>query len=368
MSIPKHIAIFLPSLRGGGAERVMLTFANELVNQGLKIDLVLVNTNGPYLKDVDKRIKVVDLGCNRQFKAIFGLISYIRKNKPSAIFSALVTTNVIAASTRFFLRTKFKIIISERAVSSMALRDISFPQRKIFPKLIKFFYCFADAIIAVSNGVKEDLEKNFMIPSHMIKVIYNPINFEEIQKKKEELVIHPVFNNSNEKIIISVGRLTKQKNFKLLISAFATVNENIPSTMIILGEGDLKETLIKHATKLKVQKKVHFLGFVDNPFAWMARADLFVLSSNYEGLPGSLLQAMACGIKVVSTDCPSGPAEILQGGKWGRLVPVNDTNALTVAMMNSLKDKVPPDVSRRANHFTIKKAMQSFNKLLEELQ
>lgn len=367
MSIFKHIAIFLPSLGGGGAERVMLNFANELVDQGLKIDLVLVSANGPFLKDIDQRIRVIDLGCKRQLNSTFSLISYIRKNKPSAIFSALVTTNIIALTTKVFLRTKFKVIISERAVSSIALKHIGFPQRYILPKLIKLFYRRADAIIAVSNGVKEDLEKKFMIPGHLIKVIYNPVNYDEILLKKNKSIVHPVFRNSKEKIIISVGRLTKQKNFKLLISAFAAVNENISSTMIILGEGDLKKTLIQHAVKLRVEQKVHFLGFVDNPFAWMARADLFVLSSDYEGLPGSLLQAMVCGTKVVSTDCPSGPAEILQGGKWGRLVPVNDKNALTCAMINALKEKFSPDVSKRANYFSIKKAMQSFNKLLEQL-
>ena len=229
---------------------------------------------------------------------------------------------------------------------------------------MRLAYPFADAIVAVANGVKRDLIQNYKVPGNKIKVIYNPVVTDELISLSQEEFYHQWFQDNNVPVIVAVGRLTSQKNFKLLINAFAKVSEILDSRLVILGEGEMRGELEALVDDLNIGSKVELPGFAGNPYVWLKNASLFVLSSDYEGLPGTLIQAMACGVPVVSTNCPSGPDEILENGKWGRLVPTGNLSALETAIIQTLQDKKHPDVKFRAKFFSIKNATDAYIEVL----
>ena len=360
----KKVAIFLPSLMGGGAEKVMVILANSLIERGISVDLVLVNATGPYLKNVDSKVNVVNLDSARQITSLIPLINYIKSQKPKIMLSVLTSANIIAIFARIFSRTSFKLVISERAVTSLAVKDNKLLIAKVFPFLMRLAYPFADAIVAVANGVKRDLIQNYKVPGNKIKVIYNPVVTDELISLSQEEFYHQWFQDNNVPVIVAVGRLTSQKNFKLLINAFAKVSEILDSRLVILGEGEMRGELEALVDDLNIGSKVELPGFAGNPYVWLKNASLFVLSSDYEGLPGTLIQAMACGVPVVSTNCPSGPDEILENGKWGRLVPTGNLSALETAIIQTLQDKKHPDVKFRAKFFSIKNATDAYIEVL----
>lgn len=361
----KKVSIFLPSLGGGGAEKVMMILANSFVQRGVSVDLVLAEANGPYLQNLHKNVKVVNLRSSRQINSLIPLIKYIRLNNPPVMLSALTSANLILIFARLLSRTSFRLVISERAVSSLALADNKLLRVKFVSFLVRLFYPLADLIVAVANGVAKDLVKNYGISPQKIKVIYNPVVSQDLISLSKENVDHKWFRNRNVPVILAVGRLTSQKNFTLLINAFSKVINTIDARLVILGDGELKDDLEALVNKLHISHKVEFPGFVKNPYAWLRNSSLFVLSSNYEGLPGTLIQAMACGAPVVSTDCPSGPSEILENGKWGRLVPTGDLSALVAAIIDTLQDKKKPDVEFRAEFFSIRNGTNAYLEALE---
>ena len=360
----KKLSIFLPSLMGGGAERVMVVLANEFIARGFSVDLVLAKAVGPYLADLHPAVQIIDLDAKRLILSIGPLIKYIRRERPRVMLSALVSANIIAVISRALSRWRFRLVISERAVSSVALRDNPLFRAKLMPFLMRLTYFRADKIIAVASGVENDLVENFKLSRDKISVIYNPVVTSRLIELSREEVNHEWFDNEHVPVIISAGRLTSQKNFNLLIRSFALLSETQNARLVILGSGELLNDLQQLAVDLKVIDKILFAGFVDNPFSWFRKASLFVLSSDYEGLPGALIQAMACGTPVVSTDCPSGPREILENGRWGRLVPVGDVSALSKAMCNTLLQKNNPLVTTRAQFFDVCHGVDSYGKAL----
>jgi glycosyltransferase involved in cell wall biosynthesis len=361
----KKISIYLPSLLGGGAERIMVILANEFAMRDIQVDLVLSKAIGPYLKDVQPNIRIVNLNAKRLIYSIIPLIRYIRKEKPKVMLSALNSSNIIAVIARNISGIRFKLVISERAVSSVALKDNPLIRAKFIPLLIKVFYKKADAIIAVSAGVADDLVSQYNQSRDKISVVYNPIVTNQLIKLSNEKFSHKWFRNKEVPVILAIGRLTSQKNFVLLLDAFSLLLETNDARLVILGEGESKNNLIEQVSRLKLKDKVIFPGFETNPFKWMKNASLFVLSSDYEGLPGTLIQAMACGTPVVSTNCQSGPKEILENGKWGRLTPVGDVRLFAKAMVDTLAEKKHPDVKQRAQYFNVTNGVNGYLKVLD---
>ena len=366
----KHIALFLYSMGGGGAERVMLNLAIEFAKLKYKVDLVLVTKKGPYLKQVPKNVRIVSFFIpSRKFRTLFSVIPllfYLRKEKPDTLIAASISCNVIAVMAKILSRSQVKIVIGVHNTFSIDRQKLGFLKRLIMSRLVYSLYPRADAIIAVSKGVADDLSRAINIPRQKIKVIYNPIvNSEVYRKVKEEEIDHSYFSDSSLKVIIGVGRLTEQKDFPTLIKAFAKVRQKINSKLIILGEGKDRKKLEKLIQNLNLEKDVSLPGFVDNPYAYMARSDVFVLSSRWEGLPTVLVEAMACGAPVVSTNCKSGPAEILENGKYGKLVPVGDVDALAEAIWKTLKNPLSSDILReRAKNFSVEKAVSEYLKVI----
>jgi len=357
------VALFLPSLRGGGAERVMVNLARGFAERGLAVDLVLARAEGPYLAEVPSSVRAVDLGARRVLYALPGLLRYLRRERPHAMLSALNHANVVAIWAWLLSGVETRLVVSEHSTLSRSTENASSLRRRFIPLLIKRFYPRTDAVVTVSRGVAEDLVAQTRLPAEKVKVIYNPVVTPELFAKAEEPLDHPWFRPGEPPVIVGVGRLTAAKDFPTLLRAFALVRQDRPARLVILGEGEDRPELETLVRELGVERDVALPGFVDNPYKYMKRAAVFVLSSQWEGFGMVLVEAMALGTPVVSTDCPSGPAEILEGGKWGRLVPVGKPGQLAGAIMAVLKGE-RCDPSPRVSSFSIEAITDEYIQLL----
>ena len=334
-----HISVYLPNLSGGGAERVAVHIANALTAQGENVDLVLTQAKGPYLNTVDNRVNVIDLQCSNRFstlKSLPKLISYLKNKKPEVVFSTLFRANVIVSLALKLSAVKARLIVRHP--------NMLYPQKnsgdKLYAKIIKKLAIrsaqSADLVVVTSQTMKEELLSLAKFDVEKVKVIPNPVPIPDIQKKAQAEPIHEWFKNKNKPIVLSVGRLTMQKNYTTLIKAFALVKKEVDARLVILGDGEERKKLELLVNELGINDSVSMPGFVDNPYAYMSRADVFVLPSLWEGFPNVLVEAMACNTPVIATDCPGGSAEILDNGKWGVLVINNNIDNLSEAIKKSL--------------------------------
>ena len=337
---PKKVALFLPSLRGGGAERVMVNLARSFVEQGVRVDLVLARAEGPYLSQVPPDVRIVDLRAPRVLASLPGLVRYLRRERPVAMLSALDHANVVALWARRLAAVQVRMVISVHSTMSIVSSRTPSLRVKLRPILARLFYGWADAVVAVSQGVADDLVPLTGLPTEKVHVIYNPVVSNEVFVKAEEPLRHPWFFPGEPPVVLSVGRLSEAKDYPTLIRAFALVRQDVQARLMIIGEGEERGKLEKLARELGLQNDVALPGFVANPYKYMKQAAMFVLSSRWEGFANVLVEAMAVGAPVVATDCASGPSEILEGGKWGRLVPVGDVYSLARAILDTLKN--PP--------------------------
>jgi len=343
MSTPKcRISIFLPAMFGGGAERTMLNIAEGIAARGYAVDLVLVRSEGPFLAEVPPSVRIVDLHASRDLLSLPALVRYLRRDQPEALLSGL-HTNIIAVWARRLARVPVRVVVSERNTLSSKVQHYSGDLRmRLMPLLIRRFYPWADHIVAVSRGVADELTGVAGIPGEKIRVIYNPVVTPELQVKVKAVLEHPWFEPGAPPVILSAGRLTAQKDFPTLIRAFAKVREIHNARLLILGEGEERTALETLVRQLELTKDISLPGFVLNPYPFMVRARLFVLSSRWEGLPGVLIEAMFCGTLLISTDCPGGAREILRDGEYGQLVPVGEVAALSRAIEDALVGKISP--------------------------
>lgn len=360
----RAIALYLPSLRGGGAERAMVTLANGFAERGYAVDLVLAKAEGPFLPEVARKVRIVDLGARRVVSSLPGLVRYLRRERPRAMLSALNHANVIALLARRLAGVPTRLVVSERAHLSSSLGSAPSLRGRLMPWFMRRTYPWADGVVAVSAGVADDLAQAIGLPRQRIAVVYNPVVTDEVLVGAEAPLDHPWFAPGEPPVVLSAGRLTMQKDFGVLLRAFAHLRAQRPARLMILGEGELRPELESLTQQLGIHADVALPGFRDNPYAYMRRAAVFVLSSRFEGLPNALIQAMACGTPVVSTDCPSGPAEILEDGQWGRLVPVGDAAALAEAILATLAETNPPDVARRARDFGVDQAVDGYLRVM----
>lgn len=353
-----RLAFFLPSLRGGGAERVTVNLLKGLAKEGLSLDLVLVKAEGPYLSELPDSIRVIDLHSRRVMSSVPGLIRYLRKERPAVLVSAMVHANLAALLARRLAGGHTKLAVVDHSTLSQASAQSSSRKEKLMmPFLARRWYRWADGIGAVSQGVADDLARVTGISGNKIRVLYNPVVREELFIHAREDVPHPWLHDlGHEKsglneisvpLIIAIGRLTRPKDFSTLIRAIAELRNNRDARLMILGEGEERDALALLTKELGVDDCVQMPGFAANPYAYLARASLFVLSSQWEGLPTVLIEALALGVPVVATDCESGPREILANGRYGRLAPVNDSTALAAQMLAALEQS-KSDVPREA--------------------
>jgi glycosyltransferase involved in cell wall biosynthesis len=358
------IAIYLPSLRGGGAERSILTLANAFAARGLAVDLVLAKAAGPFLHEVGQGVRLIDLNSRGVLASLPGLIQYLKQVKPVSVLSALSHANVIAVLARGLAGVSTRLVLSERNTLSSSITGGASVAARLLPYLMRIAYRQADAVIAVSKGVADDLAGSIDLSRERITVIYNPVVTEELLFRSKCPLDHPWFSPQEPPVLLAAGRLTAQKDYPTLLRAFARLRRHRVLRLVILGDGPDRKTLESMANELGVANDVCLPGFVTNPFNWMRKSAVFVLSSRWEGLPGVLIQAMACGTPVVSTNCPSGPSEVLENGRWGRLVRVGDDEGLANAISGTLDDQNRPDVAARANAFGAENAVNRYLELL----
>jgi len=358
------LAIFLTCLAGGGAERAIINLTHGLVAKGIKIDVVLVEATGVFLPLLPPEVRVVDLGCKRLISSLPALVRYLQREKPKAMLSVLEDTNIVALWGRALAGVSTQLVVSVHNNISQESQNSTQLKRRFTPYLVRWFYPWADEVVVVSQGIADDLA-GLGLSSKNIKVIFNPIVTPEIFEKFQEPVDHPWFKPGSPPVILSVGRLEKQKDYGTLIRAFAKVQQQRPARLMILGEGKdrpLLEALIK---ELGISESVALPGFVPNPYPYMAAATVFVLSSLFEGLPSVLIEAMAAGIRLVSTDCESGPKEILSNGLYGKLVAVGDVPGIVEAIISSLDEPVDLEALRqRSADFSIEKVSTQYQKVL----
>jgi glycosyltransferase involved in cell wall biosynthesis len=348
------IAIFLHHLGGGGVERVMVNLMQELVNLNIPVDLVIVSLTGPHVTAVPRQVRIVNLNKQRVSRAIWPLAQYLKREKPTALLTALTHTNVAAVLANVLSGTRTPVVVSERNHISLWYKRGQHPLLvRLSHRLRPWAYRRTHAIISISNGVGDDLARLTGIDRQRIVTIYNPTVTPDMLARSQEPVDHPWFAPGQPPVILGVGRLVDQKNFPLLLDAFHQVRQQRQARLVILGEGENRSALEAQIRRLGIEQDVLLPGFVANPYAWMKHSSVFVLSSDFEGLGNVLIEAMACGTSVVSTACPSGPEEILNHGQVGRLVPVNDQPALTAAILETLEHPQDPQaLMERARVFS----------------
>jgi glycosyltransferase involved in cell wall biosynthesis len=331
----------LPSLRGGGAERVVVTLLHHLDRRRFEPHLVLVEAVGPYLAHLPSDVEVHALAAPRMRRAVPGLLRVIRRVRPAVIVStqgymnlALLLMRPLFRGTRLVVRE----VIGERYLENSRFQPLFY---RLYLRMVRG----ADRIVVQSDAVRAEMEARIdAAPGHVVR-IYNPVDTEHINGHLAHLRGAPAQYEGAPPHVVAAGRLGHQKGFDLLLDAFAGVRHVLGrGTLTILGEGPDRAALESRAAALGIASVVRFLGFQENPFAYFAAADLFVLSSRYEGLPNVLLEALACGCPAVACDCPHGVREIVRDGVNGLLVPPENVDALRTAMLRLLQD---PEERRR---------------------
>ncbi len=356
------VALFLPSLAGGGAERVFVDLASEFAARGLCVHLVLASAEGPYLADVSDAVRLVDLEAPRMLRALPRLVRYLRAERPAAILSALDHANIVALLARRLAGGATRCVISMRSVPTEVYRRDGSVGSRILLRLMKVAYRFADAIVANSHAVALDLSRLLRIPVDEIDVIYNPLNLVRIEEESRAPLAHEWLADGAPPVILGVGSLAPLKDFATLVRAFAILRSRRECRLVILGEGPEREHLASVAKQASVAGDVLMPGFVPNPFAWMRRSRVFVSSSVTEGCPNALMQALAIGMAIVSTNAVGGSAEILENGRWGRLVPVGRPGAMAAAMNECLESGPIPRARERASEFSHERVAGSFSR------
>jgi glycosyltransferase involved in cell wall biosynthesis len=379
----------------------MLRTAKALLDRDLRVDLVLCELQGPLVEDIPLRTRVIELqpapmllarayalaadpaGFRAMLRPVLlgwkpphrlsylpGLVRYLRSARPNGLLAALSTPNLLAVWARCLTGGKTRIVISERDTLSTAISGSRAWRRRHLPPLLARTYPMADGIVAVSNGVADDLAACTGIPRHRITTVYNPVVGPDLLAKTQQPVSHPWFAPGEPPVILAAGRLHPQKDFATLIRAFARLRAERPLRLVILGAGssgdapyiaDLKA--LPH--QLGVANDVDMPGYSPDVLAYMRQASVFVLSSVHEGLGIVLIEALACGTPVVSTDCPHGPREILDHGRFGPLVPVGDDESMAAAIRTALDDPVAPELLRsHGAMFSIERAVERYLDLM----
>jgi glycosyltransferase involved in cell wall biosynthesis len=343
------IAFFNPALERGGVERTLTRVLNAFAESGHQVDLVYRVAEPAVLDGISSKARLVALPktaspvlrflpprIQTSLQAFPGLVRYLSRERPDVLLS--FQSSSLAVWARKLAGGDTRLIVRESNVPSKAAAHDRRLSAKLTLPLKKWSYPHADAIIANSQAGAKDLARLLRLPQQRVHFIHNPTLHDEIFERAEEPLDDPWFQEGEPPVVLAAGRLAHQKDFHTLIRAFAAVRKEIVARLVILGEGEDRESLEQLAAQLGVAPDVQLPGFVSNPYKYMARASVFVLSSRYEGLANVLIEALGLGTPVISTDCPGGSADLLMDGKAGPLVPIGDSHALADAILSILKN------------------------------
>lgn len=360
-----RIAIFIPSLRGGGVERIMLNLSQGLILRGYAVDLVVAQAGGAYLDQIPSGVRLVDLHASRVLLALPGLTCYLRKEQPMALLCGMDHANLVGLWARSLAGVKTRVVASVHTSVQSSRRAAKGYKRKLLPILMRWYYRHAEAVVAVSAGVGNEVAQIAGLEPGRIRTLYNPVVTPQLLDRAAESVDHPWFRPGEPPVVLAAGHLTKPKDFPTLLKAFTLVAQQSDSRLMILGEGKDRPHLEALVAQLGIADRVSMPGFVPNPYKYMARARIFVLSSSWEGLPSVLVEALAVGTPVASTDCPHGPREILDNGRYGKLVPVGDANQLAQAILSTMQSPVDPSIlQQRAQEFSLERVLDQYLEVL----
>lgn len=348
---PWRLALFLATSGHSGVDRIMKNFIGELAKRPVTVDLLQVQGHGPYLEDVPANVRVVALGTRHVQSSLLRLAHYLRSENPDAFLCDKDRVNRTALLAATMAGYQGRLVVRLGTTVSKNLEGRGFAHRLLQYWSIRRLYTRAYAVAVPSQGAAEDLHAIASFPPGFVRVLPSPVVSDAIHALSQEPIDHPWFASDAAPVILGAGELCERKDFATLLCAFAALSRHTESRLVILGKGKKRAALEKLAQELGIADRVWFPGFVSNPYAYMAKARLFVLSSTCEGLPVVLMEALALGIPVVSTDCPSGPREILEDGRYGPLVPVKSSDRLAEAMAHVLahppgKEKLMAAVSR----------------------
>lgn len=335
-----RIAMFLRYLGGGGADQMMVNLAGGFAKRGAKVDFLLGGAWGPHLWKVPSDVQLVNLNASNSISIVFKLAQYLRQVRPHALLSTLHYNNEIVLLAKQFSGVPTRVVVREANTPSEEARNLKQFKKQITPLLMRCLYPKADGIIAVSRGVADDIAQITGIPIDRMQVIYNPSVTPDVAERAKEPLEHPWFAPGEPPVILGVGKLQTQKGFSTLIRAFAKVRQVRPVRLLILGWGPDRPELEALVRSLGLETDVAMPSHEKNPYAYMSRSSVFALSSAWEGLPNVLIEALSVGLPVVSTDCRSGPAEILDRGRFGELVPVGDSDAMAAAILRVLSGEI----------------------------
>lgn len=349
-----HIAILLPDLHGGGAERLHVLLANHWVAQEIKIDFVLMRRRGDLLGLLHDDIRIIELGVDRIRQVILPFARYLRKTRPNIIIAAMwPLTSVSVLSWRLAGKLGRLYLSDHTQLSISCVWELKIPLWHL-QSVMRLTYPLASGLIAVSEGVKQDMCRLGGFSDSQVRVIYNPSATGITPQPEPESFRKKLWGAGFSHHILTVGELKAQKDHATLIRAFALLPVSLNAKLTILGEGELRAELQALVQQLGLQGRVSLPGFVIDTYAWYLTADLFVLSSRWEGFGNVIVEALECGLPVVSTDCPSGPVEILENGRIGRLVSIEDPAALAASIAESLRNPVDRELLMgRARDFSV---------------
>ncbi|MGE5153734.1 MAG: glycosyltransferase [Bdellovibrio bacteriovorus] len=342
------LTIFASFSGAGGVERMLANLVRGFLDLDQAVELVLVKAEGPHLRHLPPEVRQVRLGANHTQLAAPALARYLRERRPPALLAAKDRAGRTAVLARGLAGTRTPIVLRLGTNLSTAMAGRGVIQRWLRILPIRLLYPRIEHIVAVSQGVAEDTARIARLPPASITVIRNPVITPELAAQAAEPCPHPWLQGGGEPVILAAGRLQHQKDFPTLLRAFARLRAGRTCRLVILGEGRGRSSLEALVQELGLADDVDLPGHQMNPYAFLARASLFVLSSAWEGSPNVLTEALALGVPAVSTDCPSGPSEILDGGRFGPLVPVGDVPALAAAMATTLDHPLPAATLRSA--------------------
>ena len=343
----------------------MLRLAAGMAAEGISVELLLIQQKGEYLDDVPNTIPVHCLDSKSVTSALLPLARYICKRKPSSILAALTHVNVVAILSARLARFKGPVIVSERNHVSSKARDAKGLRDRLSYKLVRYVYPLATKVVAVSKGVAADLKAFSKLSDALVTYIYNPVFDQNLARLTRERPSHAWLRDHIVPVVVAFGRLHPQKDFPMLIRAFDIARSRVSARLIIFGEGQERASLQALIDQSTYPGDIDLAGFTGRPLAEMAAADLLALSSRWEGFPNVLVEGLASGLRIVATNCPSGPEEILDGGRYGCLVPVGDAEAMANGIVQSVL--TPPDreaFQKRAAVVSVQTAVALYAKLL----
>jgi glycosyltransferase involved in cell wall biosynthesis len=355
------VAFYLPQLSTGGVGKMRTHLAREMVARGLGVDFLLGRTDSPYRDTLGAEVGIHGLATTHALASVPGLVRYLRRRRPRVLITDRLRLNLGVLRALALARVETRSYTSVHIPQSHKLARREGRKAAREKDLLRRTFPRNDGVIAVSRGIRDDLVENLGLPPEKVHVVHNPAVTPEIRAMAGEPVDHPFLADPEVPVVLSAGRMMVQKDFPTLIRAFARLRATRPCRLVILGQGRLQGSLRSLADELGVGEDVDLPGFTPNPYAYMARARLFVLSSLWEGSPNVRTAALAVGVPVGATDCEHGPREILDDGRYGPLVPVGDAVALAAAMARTLDDPLPPETLRRAaTPYTVERSCDGY--------